>query len=386
MAVVGIVAEYNPFHSGHEFLLNQARLVAKDDPIIVIMSGNYVQRGQMAIMSKWDRAQAALRSGADLVLELPFSYAVQPADIFAGGSVKLLHDLGAESLVFGVEDANLNFSFLAKKIAQIPQNHFAFSDYTQTYATQYNQMVAQEVGHDVNQPNMMLAIAYAVANLSLRRPLSLHPIMRIGSGHDDLLMRENIVSSATSIRNYCLHHQGEEFSNLKNLLPKTELEKLQNQTVYPNWNILFKFLKYRLESSTVTELAKIYQMSEGLEYKMKEEIHLAQDFTEFLRRIKSKRYTYARLRRLSLYTLLNITSNEMFASFDNISTSLLGYSRRGRSYLKKMRKDFEVPIISKVDRKSASQGTLGLQVKTDRLFEQIMGQDQNFGRYPIEVK
>lgn len=386
MAVVGIVAEYNPFHSGHEFLLNQARLVAKDDPIIIIMSGNYVQRGQMAIMSKWDRAQAALNSGADLVFELPFSYAVQPADIFAGGSVKMLHDLGAESLVFGVEDANLNFSFLAKKIAQIPHNHFAFSDYTQTYATQYNQMVAQEVGHDVNQPNMMLAIAYAVANLSLKHPLSLHPIMRIGSGHDDLLMRENIVSSATSIRNFCLHHQGEDLSSLKNLMPKAELKILQNQPVYPNWNILFKFLKYRLESSTVTELAKIYQMSEGLEYKMKEEIHLAQDFTEFLRRIKSKRYTYARLRRLSLYTLLNITSNEMFASFNNISTSLLGYSKRGRTYLKKMRKDFEVPIISKVDRKSANQGTLGLQVKTDRLFEQIMGQDQNFGRYPIEVK
>ncbi|QNQ83962.1 nucleotidyltransferase [Lactobacillus sp. PV037] len=386
MAVVGIVAEYNPFHSGHEFLLNQARLVAKDDPIIVIMSGNYVQRGQMAIMSKWDRAQAALQSGADLVLELPFSYAVQPADIFAGGSVKLLHDLGAESLVFGVEDANLNFSFLAQKISQIPHNRFTFSDYTQTYATQYNQMVAQEVGHEINQPNMMLAIAYAVANLSLRRPLSLHPIMRIGSGHDDLLMRENIVSSATSIRNFCLHHQGEDLSSLKNLVPKAELATLQNQTVYPNWNILFKFLKYRLESTSVTDLGRIYQMSEGLEYKMKEEIHLAQDFTEFLRRIKSKRYTYARLRRLSLYTLLNITSDEMFASFDNISTLLLGYSKRGRNYLKKMRKDFEVPIISKVDRKGASEGTLGLQVKTDRLFEQIIGQDQNFGRYPIEVK
>ncbi|MBD5429903.1 nucleotidyltransferase [Lactobacillus sp.] len=386
MGVVGIVAEYNPFHSGHEFLLNQARLVAGNDPIIVMMSGNYVQRGQMAIMDKWSRAKAALASGADLVFELPFSFAVQPADIFAGGSVKLLHDLGAQDLVFGVEDANLNFSYLAQKISQIPQGRFDFKDYTQTYATQYNQMVASEVGHEVNQPNLMLAIAYAVASQSLENPLNLHPIHRIGSGHDDILMRENIVSSATSIRNYILHHQDGDLSALKNIVPKQELLQLEKQKVYPNWNLLYKFLKYRIESSSVEELRKIYQMSEGLEYKMKEEIHEAFDFTDFLRRIKSKRYTYARLRRLCLYTLLNIQSDELFASFDNISTMLLGYSTRGRNYLKKMRKDFEVPVISKVDKKGASSGTLALQVKTDRLFEQVMGVDQNFGRFPIEVK
>ncbi|MBP2056849.1 putative nucleotidyltransferase [Lactobacillus colini] len=386
MSVVGIVAEYNPFHSGHEFLLNQARLAAGNDPIIVMMSGNYVQRGQMAIMDKWSRAKAALSSGADLVFELPFSFAVQPADIFAGGSIRLLHDLGVSDLVFGVEDANLNFAYLAQKIAQIPQGSFDFKDYTQTYATQYNQMVAREVGHEVNQPNMMLAIAYAVASQSLDNPLTLHPVNRIGSGHDDLLMRENIVSSATSIRNYILHHQNGSLIELKNIVPKQELLQLQEQGVYPNWNLLYKFLKYRLESSSIEELQKIYQMSEGLEYKMKEEIHEAFDFTDFLRRIKSKRYTYARLRRLCLYTLLNIQSDELFASFDDISTMLLGYSTRGRSYLKKMRKDFGVPVISKVDKRSANSGTLALQVKTDRLFEQVIGTDQNFGRFPIEVK
>lgn len=386
MGVVGIVAEYNPFHSGHEFLLNQARLVAKKDPIIVVMSGNYVQRGQMAIMDKWHRAKAALSSGADLVFELPFSFSTQPADIFAGGSVKMLHDLGAQDLVFGVEDANLNFDYIAQKIAQIPQSRLDFKDYTQTYATQYNQMVAREVGHDINQPNQMLAISYAVANQSLAKPLTLHPVTRIGSGHDDLLMRENVVSSATSIRNYIMHHQNYDLSALKNIVPKQELLQLEKQTIYPNWNLLYKFLKYRLESSSIAELQKIYQMSEGLEYKMKSEIHESEDFIDFLHRIKSKRYTYARLRRLCLYTLLNVQTDEMFASFDGISTLLLGYSTRGRAYLKKMRKDFEIPVISKVDKKSASSGTLGLQVKTDRLFEQVIGSDQNFGRYPIEVK
>ena len=386
MSTVGIIAEYNPLHSGHDFLMNQARIVAKNDPIIVVMSGNYVQRGQMAIMDKWHRAQAALQSGADLVLELPFSFAVQPADIFAQGGVEILSKLGAKTLVFGVEDANLNLDYLAKKISQIPQESLNFRDYTQTYATQYNQLVAREVGQEVNQPNLMLAIAYAVANLNLGHPLDLHPIMRIGSGHDDPLITEKVISSATGIRNYVLEHQDHDLQALKNFLPKTELAQLSAQKVYPNWNILYNFLKYRLESASVTELGSIYQMSEGLEYKMKEEIHDATNFTDFLRRIKSKRYTYARLRRLSLYTLLNIKDKDMRASQKDVSTLLLGYTQRGRNYLKKLRKDSEIPIISKVDKKNSSQGTLGLQVKVDRFYEQIIGQDQNFGRRPLEVK
>ena len=127
-------------------------------------------------------------------------------------------------------------------------------------------------------------------------------------------------------------------------------------------------------------------MSEGLEYKFKEEIHEAQDFTAFLMRVKSKRYTYARLRRLALYTLLNITQEDIIKSYGDVSTLLLGYSLRGRTYLKENRKDFEIPIISKVDKRSAKSGTLALQVKTDRLYEEVIGKDQNFGRRPIEVK
>lgn len=385
MSVIGIVAEYNPFHSGHEFLLNQARLVAENDPIIVIMSGNYVQRGQMAIMDKWQRAKAALNSGVDLVFELPFSFAVQPADIFANGSIRMLSDLGVSELFFGVEDANLNFSYLGQKISQIPKNRLDFSDYTQTYATQYNEMIAREIGHEVNQPNMMLAVAYAVASEQLENPLHLHPVTRLGSGHDDPLLQDKIISSATAIRNYCLHHPND-LTELKKYLPKGELAALEKQKVYPNWNLLFNFLKYRIESASLEELRSIYQMSEGLEYKMKEEIHTAEDFTSFLRQIKSKRYTYARLRRLCLYTLLNVTEKEIQTSYQDVSTLLLGYNSRGRNYLKKIRKDVELPIISKVDKKNAASGTLGLQVRVDRLFEQIMGEDQNFGRRPIEVK
>ncbi len=383
MSVVGIVAEYNPFHSGHEFLLNQARLIAGKDPIIILMSGNYVQRGEMAIMDKWSRAKAALQSGADLVFEMPFSTAVEPADLFALGSIEQLTKLGVQTLVFGVEDANLNFSYLGQKIAEIPQNHMNFKDYSQTYSTQYNDMVAREVGYEVNAPNAILGLAYAVANHNLGSPLTLQPINRIGANHDDLLQREKVVQSASAIRNLLLHH--EDTTQLKEWLPKEEAKALAKQKIYPNWNILFPFLKYRLESESITDLQKIYQMSEGLEYKMKEEIHLARDFTEFLRRVKSKRYTYSRLRRLSLYALLNITQQDMIDSFNDESLLLLGFSKTGRQYLRNKRKSLQSKIISKVDKRNAKSGSLGLQVRVDRLFEQIMNVDQNFGQRPIEV-
>ncbi|WEV44238.1 nucleotidyltransferase [Lactobacillus sp. ESL0684] len=383
MAVVGIIAEYNPFHSGHEFLMNQARLVAgNDNPIIVLMSGNYVQRGEMAIMDKWARAQAALAAGADLVLELPFSTSVQPADLFALGSIAQLEKLGVNDLVFGVEDATLNFAYLGSKIAEIPPSHMEFSDYSQTYSTQYNQMVAREIGHEVNEPNAILGLAYAVANHNLGAPLDLQPVNRIGAGHDDILATNGVVQSASAIRNLILHQGVSE--ELANWLPKAEIKNLMQQTTFPNWNILFPFLKYRLESSSIEELQQIYQMSEGLEYKMKHEIHRAQNFTEFLRLIKSKRYTYSRLRRLCLYTLLNVSQTDMIASFNHEALLLLGYSKLGQRYLKRIRKATTADIVSKVDQRNTKQGSMNLQLRVDRLFEQIMQVDQDFGHRPLE--
>lgn len=386
MSTVGIIAEFNPFHSGHEFLLNQARLIAKNDPIIVLMSGNYVQRGEMAILSKWDRAAAALRSGADLIFEMPLSVAAQPADLFSRGGLQLLAGLGATDLVFGTEDGTLNFTALAERISKIPEQDLRFHDYTQTYATQYNQVLAQEVGREVNLPNEILGVAYAVANLELPRPLKLHPIQRIGADHRAAVARLHAVASATSLRNLLLQDGQPDWEQLQEWLPKGELASLRKQAVLPSWNLLFPFLKYRLESSEVPQLQQIYQMSEGLEYKFKAEIHEAKTFTQFLQHVKSKRYTYSRLRRLSLYALLNISNQEMKAAQAQTSTLLLGFSKRGRNYLKQMRQDWQVPVISKVDQHNSKTGSLALQVRADRLTEQLLIKDQNFGRRPIEVE
>lgn len=385
MGVVGVIAEFNPFHSGHEFLLNQARLFAKNDPIIVIMSGNYVQRGDVALLDKWDRAEAALNSGADLVFELPFSFSVQPADIFATGALKLLSSLGVTDLFFGTEDDTQNFGYLGAKIAELKETQVDFQDYTQTYATQYNQMVVDEVGQEINRPNMMLGVSYAVANTQLGYPMLLHPIKRIGQAHEIEFVDNNLVMSATAIRNYILQNGATD--KLNEWLPKVEVKAIDNMRVFPTWNVMFDYLEYKLESSSIEELGQIYQMNEGLEYKMQHEIIQNHNFTDFLKAIKSKRYTYARLRRTALYTLLNIKPAEIFKSQEMLPLFLLGYTKTGQKYLRKHKKDFTVPIYSKVDAKNGNgDGPLGLQVRVDRFYEQITKTNQNFGRKPIEVK
>lgn len=383
MSVVGVIAEFNPFHSGHEFLLNRGRLLAGKDPIVVLMSGNYVQRGEIAISAKWDRAQAALESGADLVFELPFAVALQSADRFALGAVKILQALGVQDLIFGAENANLDFSYLGQRIAELPPERMQFTDYSQTYSTQYNQMVAKQVGHEINQPNSILGLAYAVANAKLGQPLNLQAINRIGAEHDDLLRRDQIVQSATAIRSLLIADPN--WQRLKAWIPKKELARLQQQQLFPSWQQLFPFLKYRLESASISELQQIYQMSEGLEYKMKEEIHQAASFADFLRHVKSKRYTYSRLRRLSLFSLLNVTQQDIEPCGQDQSLLLLGYSKVGRHYLHQIKKQTPVKIISRLDRQNALLPNMALQLRVDRLFEQLMGPDQNFGQKPREV-
>lgn len=387
MSVTGVIAEFNPFHSGHEFLMNQARLVAQDDPIIVVMSGNYVQRGDIAISDKWTRTEAALTAGADLVVELPFHHAVQPADRFARGAIEILADLGVETLVFGAENARLNFESLGQKIGEIMQKSADFSDYTQTYAAQYNDTIASELGYEVNRPNTLLAIAYSVANVKLKTNLNMYPVRRLGVDHDQPLTKKQPVASASAIRKALNQQQGLE-SEFKNWIPKAELSAILAQPNFPDWEMLFPFLKYKIESTSATNLANIYQMTEGLENRMKQVIHQTDSFDEFLMALKSKRYTYARLRRLSLYCLLNVSSEQVMTYSQKKYARVLGYSKLGRQHLKRVKKQTELTIISRVNKKNANlDGDLALEVQVDRLYEQMSKQtSQNFGRRPIERK
>ncbi|WP_225419656.1 nucleotidyltransferase [Lapidilactobacillus wuchangensis] len=380
MQACGIIAEYNPFHRGHQYQLQQAREKSQADCLIVVMSGNFVQRGEPAIVDKWQRVKQALTYGADLVIELPFALACQPADLFAQGSLAILAALQCQSLAFGTEDANFDYQqFVQKLLPQLDQQQFTV-DYQKTYATQWNDFLTTVMGERVTAPNQLLALSYALANAHLATPLKLLPIQRQGADHDQLQVDSAATSaSASAIRQLLLQQSPTEIQ------PFIPYPVAELQPPYVEMAQLWPYLHFRLNTTWPTELASVYQMSEGLEYRFSEQNQVSTSWADFLQRVKSKRYTYARLRRLALYTALNITVADIVqAQSFGPQLRVLGFNQVGQAYLHQQRSQLPVPLLTKVDAKTgAAKGQLGLQVRVDRFYQQLSGREQNFTRRVI---
>ncbi|MFC6315221.1 nucleotidyltransferase [Lapidilactobacillus achengensis] len=382
----GIIAEYNPFHRGHAYQLQQARQKSGAACLIVAMSGNYVQRGEPAIIDKWQRARLALAHGADIVVELPFAVSCQPADRFATGALAILAALGCDTLAFGTETPTFDYQDFVQRVwPQSQQQRFAV-DYTKTYATQWNELLQQEMGSMVAAPNQLLALSYAIANAQLAQPLTLLPLARVGvdhdqdsSGHDQ---HGQAFASASYLRRQLLQGQTAAISPFVPYGPQV----LQGPFLAADQ--LWPWLHYRLTTTWPQALAPIYQMSEGLEYRFWEQNLQSQNWSDFLRRVKSKRYTYARLRRLALYTLLNVTAAEIQQALtQQPQLRLLGFTAAGQQYLHQQRSKIAAPLITRVTAAAgAPQGPLGLQIRVDRLYEQLTGREQNFKQQIIIKK
>ncbi|KRN29728.1 hypothetical protein IV38_GL000616 [Lactobacillus selangorensis] len=380
LTACGIIAEYNPFHNGHLYQLQTARKQSHADVMVALISGNYVERGEPAIVDKWQRAQLALRAGADLVIELPFADAVEPADRFATGAVRLLAALGCQSLAFGSEEPDADYAQLGQELAALPDLHAAFTDYTQTYATQLNQYYQEKLHLNISHANHLLGLSYATANARLQQPLQLIAVPRVGSAHDQAGAHDQF-ASASAIRTKLL---AGDLAGLAAVVPPSTWQFLQVHSDWLTWDQLFPFLKYRIQSASLAELRRIYQMSEGLEYRFQQQIGASQTFAAFLKALKTKRYTYARLRRLCLYTLLNVTTSEMKQAYDQPYLQVLGFNQAGQAYLHQIKKTVTVPLVTRVDAKMGrADGLLGLEVRVDTLIQQLTGVPQDYGRHPI---
>lgn len=377
MQACGVIAEYNPFHRGHQYQLQQARARSQADCLIVVMSGNFVQRGEPAIIDKWQRAQLALTYGADLVIELPFAWACQPADLFAQGALAILATLQCHSLAFGTEDAAFDYQqFTQQLLPQLNQQQFTV-DYQKTYATQWNDFLSSIIGKRVTAPNQLLALSYALANARLAAPLQLIPIQRQGADHDQAQVNATeSTASASAIRQLLLQPSP---ASVQAFIP---YQQAQLQAPFIDMNQVWPYLHFRLNTTWPEELATIYQMSEGLEYRFNEQNRNSSSWPDFLQRVKSKRYTYARLRRLALYTALNITAADITqAQSWGPQLRVLGFNQVGQAYLHQQRKQLSVPLLTKVNAQiGAPSGQLGLQVRVDRFYQQLSGREQNFTR------
>lgn len=379
MQAVGMIAEFNPLHHGHVYAMQQARALGHADVVVVAMAGNYVQRGEPAIVDKWARTQAALAAGADVVVELPISATVQSAPQFATGGVQLLAALGVTQLAFGSEDPTVDYAALAAKLATHQVAPTTFTDYTQTYATQLNQAVAQVTGAPLSGPNLLLGLSYAQANLAAGSPLTLLPFGRVGAGHD--APAAGVTASASAVRQAIA--AGEPITQWVPAASAAQLAANRHQT----WADFYPWLRYRLLTADLAELRAIAGMSEGLEYRLTQHIAASHDFPDFLRRIKSKRYTYARLRRLCLAVTLNLTNAAVAAAQAQPFIHVLGFTAAGQAYLHAVKKTVAWPLVTRVSAAMlAPGGLLAPHQPGEQLIETLTGRSQNYGRVPVRAE
>lgn len=388
MIVIGIVAEYNPFHNGHRYLIDYAREQYPEAAVICVMSGHFLQRGEPALVNKWARAEMAVRSGADLIIELPLVYSVRSAYYFARSSLQLLSQTGIVThLAFGSESGNFQeLHTIAHLLADEPAAYRAQlkSNLRQgySYPVARAQALMTWFGPDnhleklLNQPNNILALEYLRVIKELQ--LDIEPIVveRRGSFHSLELSQ---FASATAIRQSLL--QDRDLYKLQNVLPPASLHILEREMqrgagpVYDH--DLSSLILFRLRTLALEDLAGIYEITEGLEYRIKESAQRCGTLDLLRQAIKSKRYNMTKINRLLIYALLNITAQQMEA-FDEsgpLYHRVLAFSPQGQLLLQQMQQKSNLPILSRGSQvKAAFDGKLGSNVK-DMIAKDIVATD-----------
>lgn len=381
MKICGIVAEYNPFHNGHAYHVQRAREQTQADVIVAVMSGNFLQRGEPAIIDKWHRAQAAVANGVDLVVELPFEWAVQSADFFAKGAVKILSDLQCTSLCFG-SDYGDDFDYqqfgqqYLENQLKINETLKKLTDQRLSYAQKMMISLSEnlpDIQFEENQPNHMLALSYAKENAELREPMKLVSVARKTASYHSTDL-QGTIASATAIRQAIRKRQ-----NIHEFVPMQTADLLASES-FIDWEEIWPFLKYRLQMDSIFQLQQVYQMVNGMEYRMKKKANESHSFSEFISNTISKRYVKPRIQRLCLYTLLNISEEQMATQWQQTAIRPLAYNKKGQAFLasKLIQKK---PVVARFAKKEAE--IYPMTLKADRLYQLLNPQikEQNFGRY-----
>jgi len=300
MKICAIICEYNPFHNGHLFQLNEAKKRSDADAVLCIMSGSFVQRGEAAIMDKFTRAKHAVLAGADAVIELPTIFSTSNAELFAKGAIHIRSSIpDVQTLCFGAENADkLTFVSAARYLKDEPKEvstkikELVASG--MSFAKARAQAFAGFVPMDVlASPNNILGIEYAKAILQKDSYIDILPIQRIGSGYADSEL-QNEYSSATAIRKALF--DGEKIgNNVPNFVAKDLPNSIETD--------LDKMEKYAILSKSNEEISCVCDCTEGLENAFKKAALEEKSFTETL---TSARYTASRIRRIALQNFLNI--------------------------------------------------------------------------------
>ena len=339
--IIGIIVEYNPFHNGHIYQINEIKKKYKDSTIIVCMSSSFTQRGDLSILNKFEKTKIALENNIDLVIELPYIYTVQGSDVFAKYSLELLNDLKIDTLCFGIENDNINDLINAAN-TQLNNKEFdtkvkEYLDLGINYPTALNKSLKDLINIEVKDPNELLALSYIKEILKNNYNIELFPIKRTNNYHD-ILSSDNI-SSASNIR-YSIQNNIE----YKNKVPTNVYDILKNKSFN---NKYFEYLKYKIISED--NLDKYLDVDEGLSIRIKESVYKSNSLEELINNIKTKRYTYNKISRMLNHILCSLTKEEVNSNKELEYIRILGFSKDGQNYLNNIKKNINIPILNKYD-------------------------------------
>lgn len=367
MSIVGIITEYNPFHYGHLYHLHKAKEITHSETLITIMNGNFVQRGEPALLDKWSRARMALANGADLVIELPLVYGIRSAEYFARGAITILEKSKIiDSIVFGSEVGKITpleemaclLSDEDKYLQEILQKELAngksfpaarelaIKNYLLLNPEKFS-FKSEELLNIIAEPNNILAIEYLKNLKNINSNITPFTIRRVGSNYHDKKLEGNFVS-ATAIRKLVYKDQLE---NLKKYLPeksyeilKTELEK---ENIPINFDCFSLMLISTLRKLNIKKLSEFAEINNGLERRIYDEAYKTSDLKELVRNIKTKAYTWTRIQRNLLHIFFNITEKD-FNHIDHYGPQyirVLGLKKERTDLLARLNEKATLPVI-----------------------------------------
>ena len=329
---IGIICEYNPFHNGHIYHINKIKEKYPDSTLILVMSGYITERGDLSIINKWDKASIALNHNIDLVVELPFKYASQSADMFAKGSIEILNNLKVDKIIFGSE---CNDKKLLYKIAETQLSN-EYNELVKKYLDKYSYPDAMGkalktlTDTNITSPNDILGISYIKEIIKNNYNIDIETIKRTNDYNSKEL---EDISSATSIREAI-----NKKIDINKYVPSDTIKYINKNLVLDNY---FDLIKYKILSTN--NLSHILGIDDKIEPRIKNSINNSNNIEELINNIKTKKYSYNRIKRILIYILFNYKKEE---HNNNNYIRILGFNKIGKTYLSRIKKDIKLPIIT----------------------------------------
>ena len=330
MDIIGIIAEYNPFHNGHIYHIKKIKEMYPNSIIILVLNGYFLERGEVSIISLEKKTILALDNNVDIVIKLPFIFGSNSADIFSDGAIELLNIMGVNKIVFGSECNDIKLLYSEAK-KQLDSNYNELvKDYLDkgfNYPTALNKALSTKV----DTPNDLLGLSYIKSILKNNYNIEAICIKRTNNYHD--INSDNNIVSASNIR--------------EKIKSNIDIKKYVPNTFYINkinYSLLFQLLKYKIISSN--DLSKYLTVDEGIDNRLKSIITECNNIDDLIKKVKTKRYTYNRINRMLIHILIGLTKIDKNNTLKNEYIRVIGMNNVGKKYINSIKKKTSIPIVT----------------------------------------